>query len=499
MQLSFLALNWSPPRGDHLRKLADRSGLLRDAKKEKKPSKNSISHFQTRELQKQKRFLFQFREPVQDTSQNPYTQTSHSSHQTHALPLRLSHLHPRIPRKANCPTSLKRKITQGTYPCEIPHRPSDAPSSTTPMTEAQPIKQEDIDALPAAQTGQIKESGYRPNQSSSITAAASDLPYPFHLLNPFYPLTHHKQAWRQCPSECLAAPLIRRPNDYEDLANEANLAGADHIKGLIKYVPTKDRNLWAEVEGEYYHEFTKVLQTLKKHDRVGKAETNRLFLEGFPSGVQQQIRNQHDDQVPRSPSRRSLPYARCARSCALFASRHHINTRNASRHANHIAIATGPATLKRLPTRSLQWAQSSNRNTRPHVAGNCTAQGLIEVDSSAFVHTITDADSEVDDEDLEVLRATQALALATTKCDQKKGNGPYAPKGKAVQFDWSRSFQQASDAVEIVSPAVQASSDKGKAPERAKTTATPSMSAAKPKRHPKYLRELMRTRGQGGR
>jgi hypothetical protein len=36
-------------------------------------------------------------------------------------------------------------------------------------------------------------------------------------------------------------------DDYKDLADQAQLQNADRIKGLIKYVPTKDRSLWAGI------------------------------------------------------------------------------------------------------------------------------------------------------------------------------------------------------------------------------------------------------------
>jgi hypothetical protein len=36
-------------------------------------------------------------------------------------------------------------------------------------------------------------------------------------------------------------------DDYKDLADQAQLQDMDHIKGLIKYVPTKDCSLWAGI------------------------------------------------------------------------------------------------------------------------------------------------------------------------------------------------------------------------------------------------------------
>jgi hypothetical protein len=60
---------------------------------------------------------------------------------------------------------------------------------------------------------------------------------------------------------------------------------------------------------------------------------------------------------------------------------------------------------------------------------------IVEVDSSAFVHTIADANSEVDEDELEVERAVQALTLATAKRDQKKAGSASSSKGHNMRFD----------------------------------------------------------------
>jgi hypothetical protein len=46
---------------------------------------------------------------------------------------------------------------------------------------------------------------------------------------------------------------------------------------------------------------------------------------------------------------------------------------------------------------------------------------VIKVDPSAFSQVVVDTESDLDEEDIKVLRMTQALALATAKNDQKKG------------------------------------------------------------------------------
>jgi hypothetical protein len=60
---------------------------------------------------------------------------------------------------------------------------------------------------------------------------------------------------------------------------------------------------------------------------------------------------------------------------------------------------------------------------------------IVEVDSSAFVNTITDANSEVDEDELEVECAVQALVLATAKCNQKKAGSMSSSKGHNMRFD----------------------------------------------------------------
>ncbi|KAG1869358.1 hypothetical protein DFJ58DRAFT_837665 [Suillus subalutaceus] len=481
---------------------------------------------------------------------------------------------------------------------EISHRPSDALSSAIPTKEAQPIKQEDIDAPPAhklvksrkamiAQTGQALP--LQP-QAPVLFIPSSQPVLPTHppLANmAAVPFRMPGRGTDKAPKfDGRDESLLIFIDDYEDLADQAGLAGADRIKGLIKYSRAPMTSI--EAEGEYYREFTKVAQPLVAKDRVGKAEMNRLFLEGFPKDVQQQIHTRMmikfpdhhpDDPYPikdvrlaarfllpgiasvaalpagtqtSSPSprtgnvqapayqkptagavvkqeyqaTRSGSYA--AQGCMFCGSGEHFLSRcrektayidagkcKVSEESNKLVLPNGrwipgkphEGTLKERLDRHIATQQadqalpSASVTAGIFVRADPDVDAVIEVDSSAFVHTITDADSEVDDEDLEVQRATQALALATAKRDQKKGNGPYAPKGKAVRFDGVEvsgeprarpgpASRQASDAVEIVSPAVQASSDKGKMPERAKTAATPSTSVAKPKETPK---ELMRT------
>jgi len=420
-------------------------------------------------------------------------------------------------------------------------------------------------------------------------------------------------------------------DDYEDLVDQAQLQNADRIKGLIKYVPTKDRSLWAgipeanagdyatfimavkdmypgcesdkcytvndlqtvsrnrsckpmtsvEAEGEYYREFTKVSIPLTAKDHVGKAELNRLYLEGFPSDVQQQICTRmmikfpdHHPEDPYpikdvraaacflllgnslvvplptsmqvqgpSPSPRNIAlqapiyqqpmggavvkqechvsqsgtysmqgcmfcgskehYLSCCRNKIVYieASKCKVN-----KHTQKLVLPDG-RWIPGKPQEGLlkerldcyhtnqqanEALPSSSMTAGIFVCAEPEVGAIVEVDSSAFAHTIVDANSEVDEDELEVERAVQALTLATAKCDQKKAGSANSSKGCNMHFDGvdmssgSRTrpgpaLRQLADAEEIVSPAVQVMSGKGKAPEIAKAPSASTTSASKSK------------------
>jgi hypothetical protein len=57
---------------------------------------------------------------------------------------------------------------------------------------------------------------------------------------------------------------------------------------------------------------------------------------------------------------------------------------------------------------------------------------VIKVDPSAFSQVVVDTESDLDEEDIKVLRTTQALVLATAKHNQKKGGNTYTMRGKSV-------------------------------------------------------------------
>jgi len=126
---------------------------------------------------------------------------------------------------------------------------------------------------------------------------------------------------------------------YEECADRAGLQGLDKIKGIIKYLEREDRELWAglpEAQTSDYnafmkeikvmypgwdgkrryaptdlqvlaHEyvqklmfsgqelsaylcaFRKIMQLLLNEEHIGKAECNRIFMEGIPSEAQAPI------------------------------------------------------------------------------------------------------------------------------------------------------------------------------------------------------------------
>jgi hypothetical protein len=127
---------------------------------------------------------------------------------------------------------------------------------------------------------------------------------------------------------------------YEECADRAGLQGLDKIKGIIKYLEREDQELWAglpEVQmsdhdafmkeikvmypgwdgkrryapadlqvlarkyvqkpmfsgqelSTYLCAFRKIMQPLLNEDRIGKAERDRIFMEGIPNEAQAPIR-----------------------------------------------------------------------------------------------------------------------------------------------------------------------------------------------------------------
>jgi hypothetical protein len=99
---------------------------------------------------------------------------------------------------------------------------------------------------------------------------------------------------------------------------------------------------------------------------------------------------------------------------------------------------------------------------------NSEINTIVEVGSSAFVHTIAHPDEEESDEDETVNLMQEALAYVTAKCEQKHG-----AKGKTVRFDGIEippstrphpqpASKQVTVEDEIILPEVQALSSKGK-------------------------------------
>jgi hypothetical protein len=142
---------------------------------------------------------------------------------------------------------------------------------------------------------------------------------------------------------------------YKECADRAGLQGLDKIKGIIKYLEHEDQELWAglpEVQTSDYnafmkeikvmylgwdgkrryvpadlqalaHEyaqklmfsgqelsaylcvFRKIMQPLLNKDCIGKAEHDRIFMEGIPSEAQAPIQThlmiKHPDHYPQDP------------------------------------------------------------------------------------------------------------------------------------------------------------------------------------------------------
>ncbi|KIK33773.1 hypothetical protein CY34DRAFT_61867, partial [Suillus luteus UH-Slu-Lm8-n1] len=103
---------------------------------------------------------------------------------------------------------------------------------------------------------------------------------------------------------------------------------------------------------------------------------------------------------------------------------------------------------------------------------------VLEIDPSAFVHTVVDSESELDEDKRALENAKQALAFAKAKLDQKRSAKDNA-KTKNVRFDGvdipsaqrarpAPASRQATVEEELISPEVRASTSKGKSLEVAK-------------------------------
>jgi hypothetical protein len=111
---------------------------------------------------------------------------------------------------------------------------------------------------------------------------------------------------------------------------------------------------------------------------------------------------------------------------------------------------------------------------------------VLEIDPSAFVHTVVDSESDLDEDECTLENAKQALAFAKAKVDQKQSAKDSA-KAKSVRFDGidvpseqrarpGPASRQTTVEEELISPEVRTSSSKGKSLEVAKIT-TPAADA----------------------
>ncbi|KAG1817507.1 uncharacterized protein BJ212DRAFT_1480076 [Suillus subaureus] len=235
---------------------------------------------------------------------------------------------------------------------------------------------------------------------------------------------------------------------YEGHADEVGLLRLDHIKGIIHYLPSNERELWgglpeatlsdyeafikeikavtrgqvakpmssAKELSDYLHAFRRIMQPLINEDCIGKSKQDRVFIQGIPSDVQAQIHTclQITTHGTRTPTCKS-------------------------------------SKLDTLPNTSVTAGIFYHASPDVEVA--------LDVGLSVFVHTIAESEPEMDKDNQEVMHAT-------TKCDQRRS---------------TRNEAKALETEEIVSPAVQASMGKGKAPEGVKATSAASTSMSKPK------------------
>ncbi|KAG2746277.1 hypothetical protein P692DRAFT_201867879, partial [Suillus brevipes Sb2] len=111
----------------------------------------------------------------------------------------------------------------------------------------------------------------------------------------------------------------------------------------------------------------------------------------------------------------------------------------------------------------------SERNTPTHSVQACLfyraspeVECVIEVDPSAFVHSVVDSDTDEDEDVRRIENAKHVLALATAKLEQKR-NAKGKPRARPAPTSRHATVEE-----ELVSPAIQASSNKGKGLEVAK-------------------------------
>ncbi|KAG2100650.1 uncharacterized protein F5147DRAFT_776858 [Suillus discolor] len=399
---------------------------------------------------------------------------------------------------------------------------------------------------------------------------------------------------------------------YEQLTDEVGLLGLDRIKGIIRYLDCDDHELWggmpkAQVSdynafldevrvmypgwdgkrryaladlqaiareytnkpmpsyqelSSYLRAFKKVMQLLLAEDRIGKAEHNRLFMEGIPKDTQAlvctRLMIKFPDHYPQDPypfmnvfaagqfvlpanapalsatasAPKAAPLAnliattapaqppaqgtvtkheyKCEapvfNDCTFCGSLEHFYPQCMERQryidAGKCKVSEEMRKLvlpdgKWIPGRGLL----KERLDRYHMS--CTTQdttasasvmaglfyrtqevdAVIEVGSSAFVHTVAQIKSEEDDQTDDLM--AEALAYVAAKRDQK-----HNAKGKNVRFDGVEvpsetrmhprpASRQATVEEEIISPEIQASSDKGKGKELAKVAPTSAPTSAK--------------------
>ncbi|KAG1821700.1 uncharacterized protein BJ212DRAFT_1297039 [Suillus subaureus] len=232
------------------------------------------------------------------------------------------------------------------------------PANAHPTCEALPIKQEEFETLRAPSlipssiiVGNLPHK-YEPQPSSTLTPVATT--YQQLIMATLYKMpirgTNKVPKFNRTTEN-----LVDFIDIYEGHANEAGLCGLDCIKGIIRYLPPSEQELWGGLpevtlsnyeafikevkvmypgcEGPKYYMlndfqavmcnhasklmplakelsdylcmFRRIMQPLKNEDRIGKSECDCIFFQGIPGDVQMQIRTclliKFPDHHPREP------------------------------------------------------------------------------------------------------------------------------------------------------------------------------------------------------
>ena len=120
-----------------------------------------------------------------------------------------------------------------------------------------------------------------------------------------------------------AENLLAFIEDYEACADDANLVGGDRIKGIIRYLPNSERALWSGMPEAKLSDYNAFIKEVKEMYPGCEGEKR------YAVSDLQSVTRKHaalpmpslNDQIPRSPPARPLPFCRCRRSRQILDSR----------------------------------------------------------------------------------------------------------------------------------------------------------------------------------